>query len=100
MKREPPYPNDKNFYLCGHHFRDEDFERDLMADLMPDVKRKFRIKNDAVPSIFTFSVESEKRRSNILGESKLRREILGSIVEEEDQPNQHTSETIPFGTWS
>ena len=29
MKREPPYPKDENFVLCGLHFEEKCFERDL-----------------------------------------------------------------------
>ena len=29
MKRNPPFPSENNFVLCGMHFRDECFQRDL-----------------------------------------------------------------------
>ena len=31
MKRKLPDSEEKNFYLCGPHFEDEFFERDLMV---------------------------------------------------------------------
>ena len=33
VKREPPYPDDKNFALCGLHFEDDYFVRDFMHEL-------------------------------------------------------------------
>ena len=32
LKREPPYPNE--FVVCRMHFNDDDFERDLISELM------------------------------------------------------------------
>ena len=34
LKRDPPYPeNDKNFVVCGLHFDDNSFKRDLRYEL-------------------------------------------------------------------
>ena len=34
MRREPPYPSLKNFILCGLHFAEECFERDLKVSFV------------------------------------------------------------------
>ena len=34
MKREPPYPCGANFVLCGRHFTQDDFVRDLCSELI------------------------------------------------------------------
>ncbi|XP_057308074.1 uncharacterized protein LOC130645964 [Hydractinia symbiolongicarpus] len=54
MKRDPPYPADTNFVLCGMHFTSECFQRDLKAELCGSV-RKFILLPNAIPSVFSFS---------------------------------------------
>ena len=44
MKREPPYPVDKNFYVCGLHFDENKFEKNMMSEILRESKRKFKIK--------------------------------------------------------
>ena len=44
MKREPPYPVDKNFYVCGLHFDENKFEKNMMSEMLRESKRKFKIK--------------------------------------------------------
>ena len=61
MKREPPYPKDEHFVLCGKHFHHDDFERDLRGEVMSSAKKIFKLKENAVPSIFTFTKEKRIR---------------------------------------
>ena len=60
MKRDPQdgkYP--KYFYLCGIHFEDDYFERDLKYELTGS-KRNFKLKANAAPSIiWVFGGEKE-----------------------------------------
>ena len=46
--------------LCSNHFTHDCFERDLCAELLGQ-KNKSRLKADAVPTIFIFSVQPKKR---------------------------------------
>ena len=59
MKRQPPYPDDKNFVLCGLHFEDDYFVRDFMHELN-NQKRKYKLGEDDGP----ISKEKQKRRSS------------------------------------
>ena len=34
MQRDPPYPSQKNFVLCGLHFAEECFEHDLKVSFV------------------------------------------------------------------
>ena len=47
--------------VCGFHFKEEDYEKNLMHQLM-GVKRKYRLKEDAVPSLFT-NIDPYKKSS-------------------------------------
>ena len=53
MKRNP-YPKDFNFYLCGLHFSDEDFQQDLRYAVQGG-KKKLKLLDTAIPSIFSFT---------------------------------------------
>ena len=48
MKRDPPYPKNEHFSVCGLHFTDECFERDLRYQLQGG-KRNFKLIATAVP---------------------------------------------------
>ena len=48
--------------LCSEHFEQSCFERDLQAELMPNVKRKRVLKEDAVPTIFNHSQSPSRKR--------------------------------------
>ena len=54
---DPEYPDD--FRVCGLHFEDECFVRDLKAELT-GAPRTFMLKVDAVPSVFAFSEQKKK----------------------------------------
>lgn len=45
------FPND-NHVVCSVHFKDDDFENDLMKTLLPDEKIVRRLKKSVVPSLF------------------------------------------------
>ena len=61
LKRDPPYAeNFKNFVVCGLHFDDNSFKRDLRHELCGG-RYAFVLLEDAVPSVFTFSTSVEKR---------------------------------------
>ena len=61
IKREN-LPNLKNCYVCSDHFESTCFEVNLMEQLT-GMKRKRRLKKNAVPSVFTFSNPPAKRRA-------------------------------------
>ena len=63
MKREPPYPLDKNFYLCGLHFSDDCFHRDIKHEMMGG-KKTFKLIDTAVPDNFYFSKDNKRRVSS------------------------------------
>ena len=68
-------------------------ERDLMSEpnVKPNVKEKFRLKEDVVPSVFPFCEAKEKCRSIILTNAKAKNEILQPIRREEsDQTNDES----------
>ena len=60
LRLENP-PIRKSSRLCSEHFEKDCFERDLRAELMPDVKRRRILKPDAVPTIFAH-VKAVKER--------------------------------------
>ena len=84
-------PNVSNTPLFRHTILK--VERDLMSEpnVKPNVKQKFRLKEDVVPSVFTFCEAKEKCRSIILTNAKARNEILQPIRREEsDQTNDES----------
>ena len=89
MKREPPYPqNPQNFIVCGVHFEDSSFKRDLKYEMCGG-KRKFSLVENAVPSIFTFSVDSKKRVT-----SKQRIDKRDRTIEVDEICSPSTSATV------
>ena len=82
MKRKDP-PLTKSSKICSIHFESDCYERDLRSQLL-NSKRKFILKEDAVPTIFHFSsfekvsdvsstsLDSERKRN----QNKLRKERL------------------------
>lgn len=71
IKREnlPPL---KNCYVCSEHFEEACFEVDLMSQLT-GVKRKRKLKKDAIPSLFSFSTSRQvKRRAT--SENRIKRQ--------------------------
>ena len=51
-----------NTVVCGQHFEEDCFERDLKAELL-NIKRTKKLKDDAVPTIFNFpGTVTQKRR--------------------------------------
>ena len=66
MKRDPPYPQkNENFVVCGLHFEDHCWKRDLQYELLGG-EPKFVLLDDAVPSLFGFTNLPKKRTSSIL----------------------------------
>ena len=62
MRRDPPYPeNPENFILCGLHFTDDSFKRDLQFEISGLGKQRFKLVDGAVPSVFSFPVPAKKR---------------------------------------
>ena len=112
IKRELPYPDDENFHVCGLHFDENVFERDLMSDILRKSKKKLKIKKkihlkaEAVPSIFPFSEVKQKRPSNILEETRVRKEILNDTTMVEDhcpavnQPVQEAGSSNCITVWA
>ena len=43
MRRDPPYPSDENFYICGLRFEDDCFERDLKVCVITQSKVLLKI---------------------------------------------------------
>ena len=65
LRRENLLPL-KNCYVCSKHFDNECFESDFMEQLISKKKKRKRLKADAIPSIFTFTLPtavSNKRRA-------------------------------------
>ena len=55
IKRAGVLPKDNNFALCWEHFISECFERDIYKGIQAgDGKAVYKIKDDAVPTIFSF----------------------------------------------
>ena len=69
MKRDPPYPKNEHFSVCGLHFADECFERDLRYQLQGG-KRNFKLIATAVPTIFDF--EDKLQHGKVSGETRKR----------------------------
>ncbi|XP_045061912.1 uncharacterized protein LOC121534459 isoform X2 [Coregonus clupeaformis] len=55
-----PVERHKHFLVCEHHFRPEEYERDLMAETM-GAKHKKKLKSTAIPSIFPWTDDILKR---------------------------------------
>ena len=74
-------------------------ERDLMSEpnVKHNVKQKFRLKEDVVPSVFTFCEAKEKCRSIILTNTKSRNEILQPIRRDESDQTNDESLLTPMG---
>ncbi|XP_057317565.1 uncharacterized protein LOC130662674 [Hydractinia symbiolongicarpus] len=85
MKRDPPYPADTNFVLCGMHFTSECFQRDLKAELCGSV-RKFILLPNAIPSVFSFSKPLPAKRSASIArnERKTKRQIVDEACTAEE----------------
>ena len=66
MKLDALYLKDNNFHLCGLHFSNNDFQRDLRYEFQGGEK-KFKLLDTAIPSMLSFikkvkrPEESEKR---------------------------------------
>ena len=69
MKRDPPYPKNEHFSVCGLHFADECFERDLRYQLQGG-KRNFKLIATAVSTIFDF--EDKLQHGKVSGETRKR----------------------------
>ena len=52
LKKLPPH-YDRTGYVCSEHFREEDYQRDLQAELLGTKKRRV-LKEGSVPSVFVF----------------------------------------------
>lgn len=96
MKRDPPYPkNPNNFVICGQHFEDSCFERNLKAEYGFG-KRIFSLVENSVPSIFSFTISAKKR---VLSEDRINRRSrsvkLTEILNPELTPS--TSKVLPQG---
>ena len=63
IKREPPYPKNENFAVCGLHFEEDCFLRDFESELT-GITRKFKLKDGAVPTLFVFSKPKQKHISS------------------------------------
>ena len=74
---EPPYPKDEHFVLCGKHFHHDDFERDLRGEVMPSAKKIYKLKENAVLSIFTFTKE---KRICISSPKRAEKKVKTAIV--------------------
>ena len=59
IKREPLYPKNANFAVCGLHLEEDCFLRDLESELI-GIKRTFSLKDGAVPTLFAFSKPKQK----------------------------------------
>ena len=92
-------PNVSNTPLFRHTILKA--ERDLMSEpnVKPNVKQKFRLKEDVVPSVFTFCEAKEKCRSIILTNAKARNEILQPIRREESDQTNDESLLTPMEKW-
>ena len=84
MHRKTPYPDNEYIQLCGLHFEDDCFERDFKAELMNTPKR-FKLKEDAVPSIFPFSQPKSKRNSS---EMRVAKRAKAEIISTLESPPQ------------
>ena len=88
MRRDPPYPKDENFALCGTHFEDGYFADDPKA-LYGGMKKSFKLKDDAVPTIFLTSKSTKKRKcSEDRASKRLRKEMISSLL-----PKPHCSKS-------
>ena len=64
MKRKN-YPKDHNIVLCWEHFESDCFERDFESEFKHEsTKELFKIKNDAVPTIFSHVKDVPRRTSS------------------------------------
>ena len=62
INRPPPYPREpKDFVICGEHFEDTCFVRDLKFELGCSTKRTFSLVENAVPTIFSYRPTNKKR---------------------------------------
>ena len=80
MKRNP-YPKDFNFYLCGLHFTDEDFQQDLRYEVQGG-KKKLKLLDTAIPSIFSFTKKwkDEKNQKNVFTTEKKKIQNIKYLV--------------------
>ena len=75
------YPKDKNTVLCSEHFSEDCFERDLKAEF----KHKwttplYKIKDDAIPTIFAHKDNSRRRLSSEKRlKKRAKRELLSDV---------------------
>ena len=59
------YPKDHNIVLCSEHFAKDCFERDFASEFKhKSTKELYRIKDDAVPSIFSHTSSLSPRVSS------------------------------------
>ena len=59
------YPKDHNIVLCSEHFAKDCFERDFASEFKhKSTKELYRIKDDAVPSIFSHTSSPSPRVSS------------------------------------
>ena len=85
MRREPPYPKDENFAICGLHFSDDCFIEDLQAKYC-GTPNSFKLKDDAVPSLFEFSKPRKRRQSSEKRAAKRSRQDIVTSIERKDEP--------------
>ena len=58
-------PKDHNIALCWEHFSTECFERDLANEFKhKSTKKLYKIKDDAVPTIFSYKISTPPRISS------------------------------------
>lgn len=82
IRREPPYPKDENFAVCGIHFTEDCFSRDLQSELTGKSKQKFKLKEGAIPTIFPFSKPKRKRISSETRQNKRQmKDVIDSLKE-------------------
>ena len=62
IKRAGVLPKDKHIELCWEHFTSDCFERDIKSELLANsTVNVYKIKKDAIPTIFTFTHQPPKR---------------------------------------
>ena len=68
-KNMPPL---ENCYVCSDHFQPSCFETDLRAQLLTGEKAKRSLRDDAIPSLFSYGPEAKKPR--LSSERRLQRQ--------------------------
>ena len=87
----PDFPPD--FRICGLHFSEECFERDLKHELA-GAKRTYTLRDDAIPTIFNFKQQAPKRKlSDERAAKRCRKEIVSAIMEVQEKVD--AEKTVP-----